>query len=171
MGACVLWVRDVDLKAAITKYSDDLQSPELFQMELARWKGRYLSMGPELRPASPALAINECDASLYPNTSVLLKIACTIPVTSCECERSVSTLRRLKNYTRASMGKSRLSSLAILHIHYDTTVDLDVVVDTYARLHPRRIQLQTFCNRSSSILLSLTKRIRKRINYCFFKNQ
>ena len=138
----VLCARDVDLKAAITKYSDDLPSPELFQMELTRWKGRYLSMGPELRQAPPALAIKECDTSLYPKISVLLKIACTIPVTSCECERSASTLRRLNNYMRVSMGKSRLSSLALLHIHYDTTVDLDVVVDTYARLHPRRIQLE-----------------------------
>ena len=113
-------------------------------MELARWKSRYLSMGPELRPAFPASAIKECDISLYPNISVLLKIACTILVTSCGCKRSAITLRRLNNYMRASMGKSRLSSLALLHIHYDTTVDLDVVVDTYARLHPRRIQLENF---------------------------
>ena len=34
----VLCSRDVDLKAAITKYSDDLPLPELFQMELQRWK-------------------------------------------------------------------------------------------------------------------------------------
>ena len=90
----------------------------------------------------PLSAIKECDKSLYPNISVLLKIACTSPVTSCECERSASSLRRLNNYMRASMGKSRLSSLALLHIHYDTTVEIDVVVDTYARLHLRRIQLE-----------------------------
>jgi len=139
----VLCGREVDLKAALTKYSDDLPSPELFQMELQRWKAQHASVEPELRPASPALATKECDTSLYPNVSVLLKIACTIPVTSRECERSASTLRRLNNYLRASTGKSRLSSLAPLHIHYDSTVDLDVVVDTYARLHPRTIQLES----------------------------
>ena len=37
----------------------------------------------------------------------------TIPVTLCECERSASTLRRLNNYMRASMGKDRLSHLAL----------------------------------------------------------
>ena len=39
------------------------------------------------------------------------------------------------------MGKNRLSSLALLYIHYDTPVDLDQVVDIYAKLHPRRLEL------------------------------
>ncbi len=30
-----------------------------------------------------------------PNTNTILRLICTIPVTSCECERSVSVLRRL----------------------------------------------------------------------------
>ena len=138
----VLCSRNVNLNAAVNAYTDDLPSPELFEMELTRWRSRYLAMEPELRPASPAVAIKDCDAALFPNISILLQIACTIPVTSCECERSASTLRRLNNYMRASMGKDRLSHLALLHIHYTTPVDLDTVVDCYARLHPRRLQLE-----------------------------
>ncbi|KAL9971117.1 hypothetical protein ACROYT_G023604 [Oculina patagonica] len=121
----VLCSKNVNLEAAVNKYNDDLPSPEMFEMELMRWRGRYLAMEPELRPASPAVAIKDCDDDLFPNISILLKIACTIPVTSCECERSASTLRRLNNYMRASMGKERLSNLALLHIHYDTPVELD----------------------------------------------
>ena len=139
----VLCLKDVELEAAVGKYNADLPSPELFEMELKRWKSRYMSMPSDLRPASPAEAIKECDCVLFPNISVLLQIACTIPVTSCECERSASALRRLNNYMRASMGQSRLSYLALLHIHYDTLVDLDVVVDCYARLHPRRLALDS----------------------------
>ena len=97
-------------------------------------------MESELRPASPTSTIKECDTAFYPNVSGLFKITCTIPVTSCEYEQSASILRRLNNDMRAWMAKSRLSSPALLH--YDTTVDLDVVVDTYARLHPRKIQLE-----------------------------
>ena len=33
-------------------------------------------------------------------------------------------------------------SLTGLNIHYTTPVDLDTVVDCYARLHPRRLQLE-----------------------------
>ncbi|KAL9977462.1 hypothetical protein ACROYT_G014868 [Oculina patagonica] len=138
----VLCSKNVNLEAAVNKYNDDLPSPEMFEMELMRWRGRYLAMEPELRPASPAVAIKDCDDDLFPNISILLKIACTIPVTSCECERSASTLGRLNNYMRASMGKERLSNLALLHIHYDTPVELDTVLNCYAHLHPRRLQLE-----------------------------
>ena len=73
----------------------------------------------------------------------MLRIICTIPVTSCECERSASALRRLNNCMHASMGKARLSHLALLHIHYDMELDLDQVVDCYAHLHPRRLELDS----------------------------
>ena len=101
-----------------------------------------MPMSPQLRPASPAAAIKDCDSDSFPNISVLLQMACTIPVTSCECERSASVLRQLNNYMQASMGKSRLSNLALLHIHY-AEVDLDKVVDCYAHLHPRRLELES----------------------------
>ena len=80
----VLCSRNVNLNAAVNTYTDDLPSPELFEMELTRWRSQYLAMEPQLRPASPAVAIKDCDAALFPNISILLQIACTIPVTSCE---------------------------------------------------------------------------------------
>ena len=43
--------------------------------------------------------------------------------------------------------RGRASYLALLHIHYDddydTVVDLDRVVDCYARVHPRRLELHS----------------------------
>ena len=137
----VLCTKKVNLDAAVKKYECDLPSPELFDLELKRWKNRYMPMPPQLRPTSPAAAVKDCDCDNFPNISILLQIACTIPVTSCECERSASVMRRLNNYMRASMGKSRLSHIALLHIHYNTEVDLDKAVDCYAHLHPRRLEL------------------------------
>lgn len=118
----VMCSKDVNLDTAVSKYKDDLPSPELLQMELKRWKKWYMKMPADLRPSSPAKAIKECDRD---NIYILLQIACTLPVTLCECERSCSMLRWLNNYMRASMGKNRLSQLTLLHIHYDTPVDLD----------------------------------------------
>ena len=134
---------NINLDRIVEFYKGDLPSPELFQMELRRWKFKFSASTPGERPSSPAAAIKACDRDSFPNIFVLLQIACTIPVTSCECERSASTLRRFNNYMRASMGKERLSNLALLHIHYDTPVDLDEAVDLYARLHPRRIELDS----------------------------
>ena len=41
------------------------------------------------------------------------------------------------------MGKDRLSHLALMHIHYDTPIDLDRVVDAFATQHPRRLELDS----------------------------
>ena len=127
----------------LIKNRDDLPSPELMDAELRRWRNRHIAMLHEKRLRSPAISIKECDATDFPNISVLLTIACIIPVTSCECERSASALRRLNNYMHASMGKDRLSHLALLHIHYDVPIDIDNVVDNYARLHPRRLEIDS----------------------------
>ena len=115
---------EVDLDEALQKYGQDLPSPELFAAEFSRWKRRFRDQPVDKLP-SPAEAIKVCDPDMFPNVSVLLQLACTIPVTSRECERSASALRRLHNYMRAKMGKERLSSLALLHIHYDRKINLD----------------------------------------------
>ena len=139
----IVCTKAIDIDDAIREYSTDLPSPELFQMELKRWKNRYMARKEDERPSSAAEAIKECDRDMFPNIYILLQIACTIPVTSCECERSASGLRRLNNYMRASMGKYKLSYLALLHIHYDPPVDLDKVVDSFTRRHLHRLQLDS----------------------------
>lgn len=44
-------------------------------------------------------------------------------------ERSFSSLRRLKNYMRSTMTKSRLNGLALLNIHNNKYIDIDEVVN------------------------------------------
>ena len=139
----VMRSKEINLSEVVKQYSSNMPSPELVDKELLRWKSKYSSVKNECLPLSPSAAIKECDADLYPNLHVLLQIACTIPVTSCECERSASVLRRLNNYTRSCMGKERLANLALLHIHYEQIIDVELVVDTFARLHPRRLELDS----------------------------
>ena len=42
-----------------------------------------------------------------------------------------------------TMSESRLSSLAIMYIKYDVSIDLDEVVNPFEDLHPRMMQLQS----------------------------
>ena len=44
---------------------------------------------------------------------------------------------------RCTMGESRLSSLAIMHIKYDMPIDLDEIVNLFEGLQPRMMQLQS----------------------------
>ena len=118
-------------------YEDDLPSPNLLPQEVMRWHHKFFGKDPVQCPDSCAKAIKVCDRDVFPNIHILLHIACTIPVTSCECERSASTLRRLHTYMRASMSQDRLLALAVVHIHYDMHVDTEKTVDIFANLFPR----------------------------------
>lgn len=134
---------DLDISEAVQLYHDDLPSPELFDQEFARWRDMHLQNAADKRPTTCASAVKVCDSRLFPNIHVLLQIVCTLPVTSCECERNASALRRLHNFMRARMTESRLTSLALMHIHYQHSIDLDTVVQMFAELHPRRLQLSS----------------------------
>ena len=49
-----------------------------------RWKSKYSDVPYEKLPSSPSSAIKDCDAEIYPKIRILLQLACTIPVTSCD---------------------------------------------------------------------------------------
>lgn len=44
-----------------------------------------------------------CKESTFPNVFKMLQVAHTIPVSFATCDRSFPTMRRLKNWLRASM--------------------------------------------------------------------
>jgi len=74
----------------------------------------------------------------------LLTIACTLPVSSCECERSFSTLRIVKNYLRSSLSDARLNNLILLGVHSERAEQLNLndVIDRFAAQRPKsRIML------------------------------
>lgn len=60
-----------------------------------------------------------CKESTFPNVYKMLQVALTIPVSSATCERSFSSMRRLKNWLRASMEQQRFTDLSILNIERD----------------------------------------------------
>ena len=70
----------------------------------------------------------------YESVFKLLQITLTIAVTSAECERSFSTLKRVKTRLRTRMLEERLADLAILSIEKEimTSLDLDNIVDQFA---------------------------------------
>lgn len=121
-------------------YKEDLPNPSSLAVELHLWKCKWRSFSQPL-PDTPAEALIFASRSMFPNIHELLRLVCTIPVTSCECERSVSVLRRLKTYLRSSMGQERLSGLALMHIHYGMELNLEEIINTFARKHPRRMVL------------------------------
>ena len=94
-----------------------------------------------MHTCSQQTRLPRCDEDDFPNISVLLAIACTLPVTtmSCETDRSNSQLKLLKTYNRSTMTQERLTSFAMVKIQHDIIANLDF--DNFANRHPRRMAL------------------------------
>ena len=100
-------------------------------------------MPSDQRPDTLGGALLFCEKEDYPSIFVLLATACTLPVTTCENERSNSQLKLLKPYFHSTMAEKRHSSLALIKIHRDmvTNLDFDKLVVVFANIHPRRMAL------------------------------
>ena len=83
------------------------------------------------RPKSPLEAL-DIIPQRYENIDHLLRIFCTLPVTSCTAERAFSTLKLLKTYLRNSITDDRLTGLALMYIHPDISIDVETVIDRFA---------------------------------------
>ena len=65
--------------------------------------------------------------ALFPQVLTLLKLLLVCSVTSCENERSTSTLRRFKTWLRNSMDQERLNSVCVCNVHKSLLDDIDVM--------------------------------------------
>ncbi|XP_077283207.1 zinc finger MYM-type protein 1-like [Arctopsyche grandis] len=77
----------------------------------------------------------------------LIQLICTIPSTSASAERSFSTMKRIKTFTRSSQSEERLSGLALIAIEKKIMSNLknnkkfyDAVIDEFCKKE-RRIKL------------------------------
>eukprot|EP00117_Sycon_ciliatum_P001476 scpid93658/ scgid7126/ 52 kDa repressor of the inhibitor of the protein kinase; 58 kDa interferon-induced protein kinase-interacting protein; Death-associated protein 4; THAP domain-containing protein 0 len=120
------------IKALGATYGDDLPNPLTFSADIRKWRRRWAQSDAASRPDSPSAALQVCDVDVYPNIHCLLRIACTLPVTSAENERCHSSLKRLKTYLRTTMGTERLSSLALMQVYRSVPVDFEQVVTAFA---------------------------------------
>lgn len=124
-------------------YKSDIPFPRLLETEFQRWRTKHLRSPPQERAETLNQALRSCDEHDFPNIFTLLQIACTLPVTTCETERSNSQLKLLKTYLRSTMTEKRLTSLALMKIHRSLTasLNLDQLVVDFANKHPRRMAL------------------------------
>ena len=70
----------------------------------------------------------------FPTLVKLLQIALTISVSSSQCERCFSALKRIKSYLRSTMTEERLVDIASLSIEHDisSSLSFEMIVDKFA---------------------------------------
>ncbi len=81
-------------------YHEDLPYPNTLEQEIECWRHKLHSEDGVL-PASALETLKTTQMSFFPNIQCMLKIFLTLPVTTCECERSFSAMRRLKTWLRS----------------------------------------------------------------------
>ena len=101
-------------------------------------------------PANLTTLLTSIDRVSFPNIYTALKVLATVPITTCTCEGSISSLRRLKTYLRSAMSEHRLNGLALLHIHHEIDLDVHEVIDRFAIRHPRQVKLINFLDSDPS---------------------
>ena len=127
------------IKAAIEFYSDDLPNPNVFDEEFEVWKLKWLQAPLQQRPETLSKTLQQCSSASFPNIFTLLKLFATLPLSSCSCERSGSSLKRLNNFLRCTQSEERLSALAIIHCNYDFTINVPEVCKRFLEKHARKM--------------------------------
>ena len=131
-----------DFPRLLTLYEDDLPAPRCLDVELELWQSKWASNAEEAKNLdTPEKALVHAEKDYYPNIRSLMMIMVTIPVTSCECERSISILRLIKSRLRSTTGAERLNALTLMQCHRDIALDPDKIINEFARSHLRRFQL------------------------------
>lgn len=118
-------------------YAVDVQcSSDVVAAELHLWYRQVAAL--EKPPKNAVDGFVLCNGDLLPSIKKLLQVMATLPVTTCNSERSFSSLRRIKTYLRSTMGVDRLNGLAVLNIHRDIRVSSEQVLDKLCE-QPRRM--------------------------------
>lgn len=135
---------DDKVKEIYSAYSADLSCEAHFMQEVERWKIKWfeaLSSSVESDTNEIQMVLQSTCEHFYPNISKVLRVFLTLPVSTATAERSFSCLRRLKTWLRSTMTESRLSGLALLHLHRNIDIDVSAVLKEWDRRGNRRILL------------------------------
>lgn len=123
-------------------YKDDLPNPDTLSAELHCWKIKWKHRSRDVKlPSTISDTLRHPDIKFFPNVYTLLKIISNLPIIKLETDKCDIGRRRLKAYLKVTPVEERTSSLALIHINYDTKHDYDLMVDTYAKLYPEKMQL------------------------------
>ena len=141
---CTSLPNDHGIRGLASLWETDLEDIELVESEFVRWSNKWNNVFARdgSVPETLTEAIKKCDVVAFPNVHKLLHLMLTLPITTAECERSMSRLRILKNYLRSTMKSERFNGLTLMKLHHQKyPVDLNAAIDTFARRYKTKMAL------------------------------
>ena len=93
-----------DITDLVSLHGDDLPAPAALDTELYCWRVKQQENIHDAADLNtPAKALSSIDGDFFIKMEQLLKIVCTLPVTSVECKHSISHLQHLETYLCSTM--------------------------------------------------------------------
>ena len=133
------WNRD--LLHFCHQYHDDMPDKSHITHEVDNWESTWLRCPEKDVPTNISETLKATNPVSFPNISMILRLLAVLPVTSCTCERSASSIRLLKTYLRSTMTQERLNGLATLFTQKDIHADVGVIIDRFGMKHKRRLAM------------------------------
>ena len=87
-------------------------------------------------PSDLLLALGAGDVDTFPNIHRFPLLACTLPISSAEAERSYWLMKRIKTCTRSRMSEERFSDLAVIAMHYPERFEVNEICEAFIKAHP-----------------------------------
>ena len=116
---------------------EDLRFKSL-DAELSLWEHHWDNCLANL-PNSVTAISKQISFPCFPVIKRALRILGTIPVSSCACERSFSSMKLLKTYNRSTMANNRLNALAMLYVHLDNHPSSEEALKRFIAHDPHRL--------------------------------
>ncbi|XP_065684766.1 zinc finger MYM-type protein 1-like [Hydra vulgaris] len=144
-------IRYVDLNSTsgLSIATNNLETLKEFGLDIRKCRGQSYdgaaSMSGEYKGVSSVIKNKEktelpSTISDTPKLIDMRSFSNILPITTCECERSISTFRRIKTYTRSTMSENRLNGLALMSIHQEIVPDINRVIEIFASKGDRKLE-------------------------------
>ena len=88
-------------------------------------------------PGNISATLKNINFKSFSSIKVCLRVLGTLSVTTCTCEPSFSSMRRLKTYTRSTLISDRLNGITLTHVHQEIVPDVEKVIDLFAETNRR----------------------------------
>ena len=82
-------------KVLVESYKEHLPNLEVLYLEFFLWKNKWIAKTENIPSTLPS-ALRSYSKKIFPILHTLLQISCSMLISSCECERSFSTLHKLR---------------------------------------------------------------------------
>ena len=117
-------------------YRSDFPCYKTLEAERDPWEAYWLH-DTSCHPDNISSTLKSINFKSFSNIKVCLRILGTLLHTTCTCERSFTSMKRLKTYTRSTMISERLNGIVLMHVHQNVVPNIEKVIDLFAVINRR----------------------------------